>query len=222
MYVAISKELICRVEATIHNMERAELDAATPEFSKEYDIDASELFNLASFGDHVHLLPQLPKEWLRQAKTGVIKIINADGTTYSACIQFQGMNRAYHRPDPSLYGGYAATPELEYNRVVELPDNTPGKAEFIQRAHDARTRFEICTRWGKVHRDVVSFLKMCKSLNEAVKALPTLKLYLSKADIERLERKVERKPVGQESLVANIDVDGLTAAAVAARLAQAA
>lgn len=220
MYVAISNDLIERVKSNILDMEVAELDAATPDFGREYPIDASELFNMASFGDHLSLLPQLPKSWFKQTKTGEIKIINADGTTYGARIRFTDLKKAWHRPAPDTIYGYQHVTELECNRVAALPDGTPGKAEFIQRAHDAKVRFDISTRWNKIKDDVIGFLRKCKSLNEAVKAVPTIKLYLHKDDIERLERKVERKP--REKVVVDIDVDSLTASAVAARLQQAA
>ena len=41
-------------------------------------------------------------------------------------------------------------------------------------------------------------------------------MYLAREDIDRLEKKVERAP--RKELAANLDVGGITAAAVAARL----
>jgi hypothetical protein len=53
-----------------------------------------------------------------------------------------------------------------------------------------------------------------------MKLLPTLRMYVAPEDIERLEKKVERAP--RRELVLDVDAEGITAAAVAARLMSAA
>jgi hypothetical protein len=63
----------------------------------------------------------------------------------------------------------------------------------------------------------MAFLGKCKSLNEALKLWPGVKMYIPREYIERVERKVERK-VREKEILEDTPVDTLTAAAIAARL----
>jgi hypothetical protein len=76
---------------------------------------------------------------------------------------------------------------------------------------------EIKARWAKVEGDIMAFLGKCKSLNEALKLWPGVKMYIPREYIERVERKVERK-VREKEILDDTPVDTLTAAAIAARL----
>jgi hypothetical protein len=223
MYVAISADLINRVEQRINNMERAELNAAAPTFNTEHVIDASAIFNKASFGERLDLLANVPKEWLKPIENGRVNVefkhTEADTeVNRSVSMDFRGMTYAYLRPDGGSYYGYISTPTIQLDDVLAMPETTPGRAEIIQRVEDFKVRWDIERRWKKIRHDVTQFLKSCKSLNEAVKLLPSIKMYVDKDDIQRLERKVERKP--REELTINIDTGEITAAAVAARLAE--
>jgi hypothetical protein len=75
-------------------------------------------------------------------------------------------------------------------------------------------------RWEKIKTDIDEFLDKCKSLNEAVKLFPGVRMYIHSEDIERLERKLER-PTQRAKIVEDVDTEGLTAAAIAAKLAAA-
>jgi hypothetical protein len=79
---------------------------------------------------------------------------------------------------------------------------------------------DIDARWQKVETDIVEFLRKCKSLNEAVKLFPNVTMYLHYEDMERLNLKVER-PSQRKSIIEEVDVEGITAAAIAAKLAAA-
>ena len=224
MHVAISKELISRVEVNIAEMLKQELDAATPNFDREYSVDASHIYNVAQFKDHIDLLDKIPKKWLHKTDRGRMNIkfdyVKDNTLTLSETTMFfNSLTSAYSRPCAD-YPGYISNPTVQDHVVAKLPDGTPGKAEVMQRVADAKVRCEIIDRWKKIENEVVGFLKQCKSLNEAVKLVPNIKLYVNPEDIERLERKVERKV--REQVTVNIDVDAITASAVAARLQQAA
>lgn len=102
------------------------------------------------------------------------------------------------------------------DQLRAMPEGTPGRAECIQRFEDGCVEAEIMTRWEKIGTDVTDFLEKCKSLNEAIKLLPGVRMYVDRDDIARMEKKVQRAP--RTELAADIDGDGITAAAVAARL----
>lgn len=220
MYVAISNELVARVQENISTMRNQELKQAAPDYEKEYAIDASHLYNVAGFQDHIDLLNKIPKKWLSTTQRArvFVEFEHTKGnvlTLSTTQVLFNNLKSAYSRPT-NEYPGFLTNPTVPAHVIAKLPDDTPGKAEVMQRVADAKVRLEITDRWKKIEDDVCGFLRKCKSLNEAIKLVPTIKLYVNKEDIERLERKVERKP--REEVVVDIDVDNLTASAVAARL----
>jgi hypothetical protein len=102
-----------------------------------------------------------------------------------------------------------------------MPEDTPGRAEILQRWENELVVRSINERWSKITKDVTEFLDKCKSLNEAVKLFPTVRMYIHSQDLERLDRKVER-PSQRKAIVLDVDTDGLTAAAIAAKLMAAA
>jgi hypothetical protein len=225
MYVAISKDLVNRVRTKISHMRKAEIASTVPNLEKSYTVDASDIYNKAVFGEHLHLMDIVPKHWFRKRESSGISIYYKSDETCTdydrnTSISFEGMTNAWTPPSGEQHSfyvySYAAT--INLNDVLAFPEGTPGRQEIIDRVNDARTCFDINVRWDKVTADVVGFLERCKSLNEAVKLLPSIKMYVDKEDIDRLERKVERAP--RQEIVMDIDTDTITASAVAARLAQ--
>jgi hypothetical protein len=223
MYVAISKDLIERVADRISRMNTAEVQSTLPNLEKSYAVDASGIYNKAAFGEHLHLLDISPNKWFRKRESANIHVSyksDETSTEYdrNTSITFAGMTNAWTPPNgsESSYYVYSGGVTISIDEVLALPVGTPGRQEIIDRVNDARVCFDINARWDKVRTDVVSFLKKCKSLNEAIKLLPSIKLYVDKIDIERLERKVERAP--RPEIVMDIDSDTITASAVAARM----
>ena len=79
----------------------------------------------------------------------------------------------------------------------------------------------IRSDWKTKLVEIKDFLRRCKSLNEAVKLWPGVRLYIPKETLGTLDTPVVRPQaqIRKESALANVNTDGLTAAAVAARLA---
>jgi hypothetical protein len=92
-----------------------------------------------------------------------------------------------------------------------------GAQEILDRLAEKEIRTEIHERWGKVNSDIQVFLNKCKSLNEALRLWPALKMYVPEEYIERVETKVERRKRETE-IVESVDIGELTAAAIAAKL----
>lgn len=217
MYVAISVDLKRRVQDRIKKMKTAEIEASAPQFDKAYPVDASDIFNLASFEGRLDVLQAIPKDWLRKASDSSMKIdyFDDDKTAHTTSIRFSELKTAYFRPATEYYG-YSGDVRLSFQQVLAMPEGTPGRAEIIERVADAKLVRELESRWDRIKKDVLELLDKCKSLNEAVKLLPSIKLYVDKDDLERLERKVETKK--RETVTLNIDSDTITAAAIAARM----
>ena len=219
--VGITKELINRVKSQINSMRKAERNSDVPNIDKNITMDASQLFNIGCWGEqHVYLVNQIPKEWLGKISDGNIHIKGEldDGRHLGTTIRFNGMDSAYSRPKDGYYN--RADSELTIEYVRSLPEETVGRAELLQRWDESIIALDIDTRWAKVETDITEFLGKCKSLNEAVKLFPGVRMYIHKEDIERLERKLER-PTQRAKIVEDVDTEGLTAAAIAAKLAAA-
>ena len=220
--VYITHEVIRRVEAVIESMRFAEHAVELPNMFKTYNTDASRMFNTGCWGEeHVHLIHSIPKTWLPQAGSGTVCIWGSNdyGAGVRTTITFTNLSNAWARP--AATHGNKWDSELSIEQVRAFPEETPGRAEALQRWDDAIVELALNQKWEKVRNDIIGFLKKCKSLNEAVKLFPAVRMYISVDDIQRLERKAERTAV-RKSIVETIDTTGLTAAAIAAKLAQAA
>jgi hypothetical protein len=219
--VGITKELISRVKQKISSMRRAERNSDVPNIDKNAVVDASQLYNIGCWGEkHVHLLNQIPKDWLCRVEDNNISVRGEleDGRTMTTSVRFNGMKSAYARPKDSYYSKTDAELHIEYVRA--LPEDTAGRAELLKRWDEAIIALDIEARWEKIEEDIVGFLGKCKSLNEAVKLFPGVRMYIHSDDIERLERKLER-PTQRAKIVEDVDTEGLTAAAIAAKLSAA-
>lgn len=220
--VLISKDLINRVNDKIEGMRRAERAGDLPNIDKSFSVDASMLYNVGCWGaEHVHLLDMIPKDWLSKATDASITIAGwtDDAVHLKTSARFTGMTFAYQRPKDSYYNKHEA--ELTLDQVRAFPEETLGRAELLQRWDDAVVEKSINDKWAKVKTDMTEFLNKCKSLNEAVKLFPGVRMYIDREDIQRMERKIER-PTQRAKIVETVDTEGLTAAAIAAKLAMAA
>ena len=221
-YVAISQDLRNRVRNRITTMRNTEIKQTFPDLEKTYNIDANHIFMTGCWGaDHMHLVHVIPKEWLAEEKNASVHIVGdadlADDGKFErvkASIQFSTMTNAYRRPSTDYWNKSSA--EVDINDIRHMPSTTPGRDEAIARFNDYVESMKMTRRWAKIELDIMNFLDKVKSLNEAVKLFPGIKLYLDKDDVARMERKVQRG--AREELVADIDLGELTAAAVVAQL----
>jgi hypothetical protein len=219
--VGITKELRDRTKHVIEKMRMAERASDLPDIDKSYSIDASKLYNIGCWGaDHVHLLESIPKDWLTKSSDESITIHGwtDEGRSLKTSVRFNNMTFAYKRPADGYYNRHQS--ELTVDQVRAFPEETPGRAELLQRWDDALIEMAINARWEKIKVDIDEFLQKCKSLNEAVKLFPGVRMYIHRDDIERLDRKLER-PTQRAKIVEQVDTEGLTAAAIAAKLAAA-
>lgn len=220
--VGISRDLINRVDNKINKMRMAERASDLPHIDKHYSIDASLLYNTGCWGaEHVHLLGMIPKDWLTESHDASITIAGwtDEAVALKTSVRFTGMTFAYQRPSSSYYNKHQS--ELTLDQVRAFPEETPGRAELLQRWDDAVVEKSINDKWDKVKKDITDFLNKCKSLNEAVKLFPGVRMYIDSEDLQRLDRKAER-PTQRAKIVETYDTEGLTAAAIAAKLAMAA
>lgn len=219
--VYITDDLIKRVNQRISTMRMAERSSDLPDIDKTAYVDASMLFNIGCWGaQHVHLVDLIPKDWLSKNTDASITIAGwtDEAVHLKTSVRFNGMTFAYNRPKDGYYSRYES--EMTLDELRAFPEETIGRAELLKRWDDAVIELSINARWAKVATDITEFLKKCKSLNEAIKLFPNVAMYIHYDDMERFNRKIERA-AQRKDIVKSYDTDGLTAAAIAAKLAEA-
>lgn len=215
--VYITQQLTKDIHRVVSRMKDNEVETTVPDVGKSMSANAVELLNRLSWGDHYHLMSQLPKDWLRQPGAVDINVIvgtDEDGNVDKSTISFSNLNGYIERPCNDRWG--APRPECT-KEWLEQHIHFHGASEAMAKLADIKTRDEIHARWEKTYGDISSFLSKCKSLNEGLKVWPGLALYIPPAYMERINTKIERK-ARVEQLIANVDLEELTAAAIAAKL----
>jgi hypothetical protein len=216
--VNITKEFKERVQDRIRGMHRKELEAELPNLNKAHSIDAHYLYHYGCWGkDYMHLVHEIPKDWLAKITDAHVEIHGADddGKAVSCSVRFTGMN-AHQRPKDSYYGHTRSV--VQYEQLLAMPDVVAGRAEALAAWEENKQVVFLKAKWDKVEKDILEFLGKCKTLNEAVRLFPGVRMYVQRDDLERLDRKVERFSE-RKKIVQEMATDELTAAAIAARLA---
>lgn len=212
-YVAISGALIEDVSTKIKSMRSLEVKAI-PEVSRYMKLSAlPEDLVQRMWGEHYHLRDVIPNEWKRQRNDLQLRVnyLSAEGNEQHIEVNLNFPNGNIDCPPNA--GGYYHTIIVEEDFHLVAP-----YVAYAKQIH------EIDERWDKVKDQIFKFLKGCKSLNEALKLWPDVRIYVPQQYLERVERKVERATADSSALdiLKSIDTDGAVAAAVGARLASAA
>lgn len=220
-YVAISNALVASAERNIREMRDKEkaLHTAPPESGTVPDDDGNMMALI--WGSHHHLRTQMPAEW--KQNPGKITL------------------RIGYRPDPAKERKFEVDYQVTAPSGFECPNTTQANSNYYgymirvdedsylvpQGARELVAHRKVCreidTRWENVSSKVRAFLNASKSLNEALKLWPGLSLYINKDYLDRAAMKVtiekkEKPKTNAEELLGTIDVDTLTAAAVASKL----
>ena len=218
-YVAISNGLISSTEHNIRDMRNKEKEAVptVPESGTVPDNDAN--ITALIWGNHQHLCKLMPDEW--KARPGKVTLrIDFDmgegfgDRKYTADFQVAAPNgfEVPRTEQSSSYYGFIHKVD-ESNPL--LPQGARDLVAYRKQMH------MIDKRWEDVSSKVRQFLCASKSLNEALKVWPGLSLYVAKDYIDRVNNKGtprEKTKSDVEALAASIDLDSLTAAAVASKL----
>lgn len=212
-YVGISSKLLERVVDKIKSMERAELKTLGDQPKIVLAYDSPFVSNLL-WGEHINLRTQTPDEWCSKVDRFDGRVVFKDS---------QGMIVSKVAVGVTLTGGEAKTTPKHsyYGSVYEIPETAFEIADTVKHM---RSTMEVEARWKTVKDKVTGFLEECKSLNEAMKLWPDLRLYIRNDDLERLETKKEKSVRESYALdmLKDMDVDSLVGAAVIARMSEAA
>lgn len=221
-YVAISNALVSSAEYNIRQMRDKEkaLHASPPESGTVPDNDGNIMALI--WGSHHHLRHQMPEDWKRNPGKVTLRVSYQPDPTHERryTVDFQlTAPSGFECPNTNENNSSSY-----YGNMIKVDESSPlipqGARDLI--AH-CKTRSEIDARWEGISSKVRQFLHASKSLNEALKLWPGLSLYINKDYLDRVALKVtaekkEKPKTSAEELLGTIDVDTLTAAAVASKL----
>lgn len=188
----------------------------------------------ALWGEHLHLRDQIPEAWLKRPDEVhfTTRHVHPDGhpeITAPIKCRIAGLRVP---PNIELNFNYGRTGRehfvsvaMEFDVVVALAQdaNDPRHAlaaRIMEVVHHEQAHRATRLRWNKRLEGLNEFFGKCKSLNEAVKLWPGVRIYVPKLYLDQLDTPVVRSQavVRKERVLATVDTDDLTAAAVAARL----
>jgi hypothetical protein len=214
--VYISKDLIERVDSKVEKLCKHEVQETVPNWKNETSVKANELLTRASFNEYYHLFAVMPKEWMpntERAYLSVSKVIDENGNERTASVVFENQNNVYLRPSSERYGSSTIHVSLDW---LQNNSHLAGAYEAIDLVEKSFAITDIKTKWAHTKKQVIDYLKKCKSLNEAIKLWPHVAFYIDDSDMARFNKKVERK--AREDVLEGVDTDELTAQAIAAKL----
>lgn len=214
--VYITQELSGQVSSVIKRMREAEIVTNNAEVGKPIELDTSEFLTKAMWGSRLHLKDQMPEEWLSVSNSPMLNVhmpMDDAGNKVVHQINFRNQ-KVTNRPNNDRWSEPKIACKKDY---LEAHADMMGVQNILNHLERIELNHEIKARWAKVEGDIMAFLGKCKSLNEALKLWPGVKMYIPREYIERVERKVERK-VREKEILDDTPVDTLTAAAIAARL----
>lgn len=209
-YVAISNSLMDEVRSKIGRMKEAELDSLPKAVDTLTFSDAPHDFQKLVWGDHFHLKDTLPDSWKRY----VPELIGFTEFSYKERTM---KSRLYIK----LANKFGSPPDQNssYSYSFAIPETHPDVAPVIEYIKQTT---EVSDKWSDIRSKVTAFLQNCKSLNEAVKLWPDVRIYIPQSYMDRMLVKSERtaeKISKATEFLKQIDTDAAVAAAVGARMA---
>jgi len=208
-YVAISATLINDVENKIRRMKEADDNLIQKPIDEiTYQTLPDDLEQLI-WGSHLHLKNVIPDDW---------KVYNRE-LRANAHFEHDGVNLKSIVHIKTAVGTAAPPKTANYTTHFDIPSTHPIIAEIVQR--DV-AYYENNKKWKAIQRQIKDFLNNCKSLNEAVKLWPDVRVYVPQSYMDRMLVKSERtaeKISKASEFLKQIDTDNAIAAAVGARMA---
>lgn len=214
-YVAISERLrsdVRRVITTKHNAESKMVAAAAASVVQPDDPRVIEHF----WGDHAKLREIIPREWC--AKTQTLSFVT---TYYKDPNDVRTEDRLIVAM--SLGGQDLLLPPRSdtYSVRMEVPNDAP---EVVDHVRFTQETYAIHVKWAKVKEDVLKFLMSCKSLNEALKLWPDVRIYIPQEYLDKAEERTVKAKAAESKameILKSIDTDQAISSAVMVRILEA-
>lgn len=210
-YVAISGHLMDEVRNKINRMKEAELSTLPPSTDNLSFSYVPQDYEAMVWGEHLHLKSVIPATWMRYVEEirGTAEFTHNE-RTHRANLYVKLGTRVAAPPIPN---------SSSYRAEITMPATHPDMAVVIQRNKQG---IDITDKWNALGSKIRDFLQNCKSLNEAVKLWPDVRIYIPQSYMDRMLAKSERtaeKISKASEFLKQIDTDHAVAAAVSARMA---
>jgi hypothetical protein len=168
------------------------------------------------WGEYAHLRDMVPKEWCA-------KVDNLQLTASYERIPGDPSSTDTMNVSVGIVGGVIkGAPKTDtYYPRMQVPSDAPEVAEHVAAA---QRQIEVVTKWNKVGTDVMNFLTSCKSLNEALKLWPDVRIYIPQQYIDKAEEKTQKAKAAESramEVLKQIDTDHAVSSAVMVRILQA-
>jgi hypothetical protein len=176
--------------------------------------------------NYEHLRNTTPTEWMVKFRSLRVKLVDSKG---APVMGYEGHARQVFIENGSL----AADREMllppvrndcnqYHNTLMLTPEYFGLTDEHIAnlKAYNERRR-AVVDKWIGVRAQVTRFLENCKSLNQAIKLMPSFRLYVPEGMLRRIDEKVSRSPTkgkNDSNPMDGIDVGALNMAAVTAKI----
>jgi hypothetical protein len=214
-YVAISERLRDDVRNTIRFKQNAELNLLVKPTAQLLDPNDSRVVD-KFWGEYAHLKAIVPREWCRTVDSVQLVTDYLQDPADPASL-------VTHSHATGFIGGYTVVPPNAetYYPKLRVPNDAPEVADHIRYA---REQHVINTRWNKVREDVMTFLTNCKSLNEALKLWPDIRIYIPQHYIDKAEEKTVKAKAAESKameILKQIDTDHAISSAVMVRILEA-
>lgn len=221
-YVAISNQLTYDVDRKIDQLKSTEVNALTRPDNHATVPTNDPYITALVWGEHLHLKDQMPDAWKTKASQIDVSFrVKRDHDSNMANFTFNTYGQdQFELPYASNRNGYS-------NMNITLTDEAQVPPIMQPILQWTIQRTDIESNWNGIKMQVNEFLKNCKSLNEALKLWPDLRIYIPKQYLDRMEKNSpSAKKAAEENaalkVLQSIDTDFVVAAAVGARLASAA
>lgn len=213
-YVAISHGLVDETRSNIRGMRDKELTSLTqPPSAVDFPADHAVPMDLA-WGKFAAQRSEFPEDWKTMVSHLNLRMVfmhNEKQIDYSLTIRPTSGKFEVPHLNKNHYDS------VTYRVDADHPLATTIGSTSMQYAIQAA---DVNAKWEAITKQVTDFLRASKSLNEALKLWPALALYVSKSYIDRVNNNAKReaKVSDAATLLASIDTDSITAAAVSAKL----
>jgi hypothetical protein len=221
-YVGISDRLVHDVASKIGRIADAEITARSVDVAPLDTSSISDWMIDKMWLGKQELISQIPSDWISKTDKFDCKFVHAgkDDTLVELKTKKAVGHTRFDAPELIPVPLYTKS---DYRPDVFIPIYEDEDLPEVVRTwfESQKAREEISTRWRDIRNDVSSFLRNCKSLNEALKLWPYLRSYIPTEYLERVDKK-SAKSEGEASraqeFLKQIDVDSVQASAVMARL----
>lgn len=224
-YVALSSVVKADIAWNITKMRDQEKTLHPTPPTKVMDDELRNFVDQHLWGEHHQLKYSIPHNWKRIIQSIKFRAEYVDeATLMGEVVTVTVYNNASLLVGPPAHNDYVLNYYSSTNQADLVIPVAPDFHVVSDLVAHTRLHREIDARWQKVSNDVSIFLDKCKSLNEALKLWPDLRIYVSKEHLERLEEKRNGKKDVSAALavLSNIDTAGAVSAAVGLTLQRAA